>query len=94
MQITWALVIVWLIVGVLAGSLVGMVVKRTKEGFGHVTNIGIGLVGALIGGLFFKVFNINLGLRNIAFSLEDVVAAVIGSLIFLLAIWIIRKYAR
>lgn len=94
MQITWGLIIVWLIVGALAGSLVGMIVKRTKEGFGHATNIGIGLVGALIGGFIFKIFRIDLGLGDIAVSLEDLVAAFLGSLIFLLVVWIIRKYAR
>ena len=47
-------IIVWLIVGALAGSIAGMLVKRTREGFGPFTNLGIGLVGALIGGFIFK----------------------------------------
>ena len=94
MQLTWSLIIVWLIVGALAGSLVGMLVKRTKKGFGQAANIGIGLVGALVGGLFFKVFHIDLGLGNIVVSLEDLVAAIIGSLIFVVVIWIIRAYSR
>ena len=71
MQITWSVIVVWLIVGALAGSLAGMAVKRSKEGFGRVANIGIGLVGALVGQFFFKIFNINLGLRNIVVSFED-----------------------
>jgi uncharacterized membrane protein YeaQ/YmgE (transglycosylase-associated protein family) len=92
MQITWGLIVVWLIVGALAGSLAGMVVKRSKEGFGRVANIGIGLVGALVGGFFFKIFNINLGLRNIVVSFEDLVEAFLGSLLFLLGLWLVRKY--
>ena len=92
MQITWELIVVWLIVGALAGSLAGMVVKRSKEGFGRFTNIGIGLVGALVGGFFFKIFNINLGLRNIVVSFEDLVAAFLGSLLFLFVLWLFRKY--
>jgi uncharacterized membrane protein YeaQ/YmgE (transglycosylase-associated protein family) len=92
MQITWGLIVVWLIVGTLAGSLAGMVVKRSKEGFGRVANIGIGLVGALVGGFFFKIFNINLGLRNIVVSFEDLVEAFLGSLLFLLGLWLVRKY--
>jgi uncharacterized membrane protein YeaQ/YmgE (transglycosylase-associated protein family) len=92
MQITWSIIVVWLIVGALAGSLVGAVLKRSKEGFGRVANIGIGLVGALVGGFFFKIFNINLGLRNIVVSFEDLVEAFIGSLIFLLGVWLVRKY--
>jgi uncharacterized membrane protein YeaQ/YmgE (transglycosylase-associated protein family) len=92
MHITWATIVVWLIVGALAGSLAGMVVKRSKEGFGRVVNLGIGLVGALVGGFFFKIFNIDLGLKNIVFSFEDLVAAFLGSLLFLLVLWIVHKF--
>ena len=92
MKITWAAIVVWLIVGALAGSLAGMVIKRSKEGFGRVANIGIGLVGALVGGFFFKIFNINLGLRNIVVSFEELVAAFLGSLLFLLVLLLVRKY--
>ena len=92
MQITWGLIVVWLIVGALAGSLAGIVVKRKKEGFGRVANIGLGLVGALIGGFLFKLFNVDLGLEKIVVSLEDLVAAFVGSLLFLFGVWIIRKY--
>jgi uncharacterized membrane protein YeaQ/YmgE (transglycosylase-associated protein family) len=92
MHITWEVIVVWLIVGALAGSLAGMVVKRSKEGFGRLTNIGIGLVGALVGGLFFKIFNINLGLRNIVVSFEELLEAFLGSLFFLLVLWIVRKF--
>jgi uncharacterized membrane protein YeaQ/YmgE (transglycosylase-associated protein family) len=92
MQIAWPLIVVWLIVGALAGSLAGMVVKRSKEGFGRAANIGIGLVGALVGGFFFRIFNINLGLRNIVVSFEDLAEAFIGSMIFLVGVWLVRKY--
>ena len=91
MNITIDQLIVWLLVGALAGSLVGMLVKRTKKGFGHVTNLGVGLVGALIGGFLFDLFNLNLGLGQIAISVKDLVAALIGSLIFLLIVFLIRK---
>ena len=85
-------IVVWLIVGALAGSLAGMLVKRTREGFGHVLNLGIGLVGALIGGFLFKILHINLGLlERIEISLQEVVAAFLGSLVFLAVIWVIQK---
>ncbi len=92
MHITWEVIVVWLIVGALAGSLAGMLVKRSKVGFGRAANIGIGLVGALVGGFFLKIFNINLGLRNIVVSFEDLVAAFLGSLLFLFVLWLVRKY--
>jgi uncharacterized membrane protein YeaQ/YmgE (transglycosylase-associated protein family) len=81
-------VVTWLIVGAVAGSLAGMLVKRRKEGFGRVLNLGLGLVGALIGGLLFKVLKIDLGrLREITVNLQEIVAGVLGALIFLAIIW-------
>ena len=81
-------IIVWLIVGALAGTLTGMLIKRRKMGFGPFANIGIGMAGALIGGALFRVFRIDLGLGRIAISFEDLIAACIGSLIFVFAMWI------
>jgi uncharacterized membrane protein YeaQ/YmgE (transglycosylase-associated protein family) len=69
-------VFTWLIVGALAGSLVGMVVRWRREGFGRLMNLAIGLIGALIGGLMFKILNINLGIvGGITVTSEDVVEA-------------------
>jgi uncharacterized membrane protein YeaQ/YmgE (transglycosylase-associated protein family) len=48
------------------------------------------LVGALIGGLLFSLFGIWPGLDSIAVSLRDIIAAFIGSLVFLLLLWIVR----
>ena len=92
MKITVDDVITWLIVGALAGSVAGVLVKRRKEGFGRVLNLGIGLVGALIGGFLFKVLHIELGLLGaVTITSEQVVAGVCGSLIFLAIIWGVQK---
>ena|SRR5579863_2478625 len=85
-------VVAWLIVGALAGSLTGMVVKRSREGFGRFVNLFIGLVGALIGGFLFKVLHIDLGLVGaVTITSEQVVAAFVGSLVFLAIIWGVRR---
>ncbi len=91
MNVTVSQIIVWLIVGALAGSLTGIIVKGTKKGFGPFTNLGIGLVGALIGGSIFRGFNIDLGLGDLAISFQDLLAAFLGSLIFLWLVWLIQK---
>jgi len=52
----------WLIVGALAGSLAGILITRKREGLGGFTNLGVGLAGAVLGGLLFKLLKINLGL--------------------------------
>jgi uncharacterized membrane protein YeaQ/YmgE (transglycosylase-associated protein family) len=91
MNISVVQVIVWLIVGTLAGNLTGILIKGRKKGFGQVANIGIGLVGALIGGSIFNLLNIDLGLGELAISFQDLVAAFLGSLVFLLAVWLARR---
>ena len=83
MDATIVKLIVWVLVGMLAGSLAGLVVKGKKEGFGKLANLGIGMAGALIGGFLFNILKIDLGLANISISLHDLVAAFVGSFVFL-----------
>ncbi len=90
MSITWADLVVWVVVGVLAGSLAATVVTGKWAGLGRWSSLGVGLVGALIGGLIFTLFGIWPGLDAIAISLRDIIAAFVGSLIFLLVLWIVR----
>jgi len=86
-------VISWLIIGALAGSLAGMLVRRRREGFGHIFNVGIGLVGAILGGFLFKILHIDLGLAGaVTITSEQVVAAFVGSLLFLVIIWAARTW--
>jgi uncharacterized membrane protein YeaQ/YmgE (transglycosylase-associated protein family) len=83
--------IVWVVVGLLGGSLAGLLITWEREGFGLLRNLGVGLVGALVGGLLFRAFGILPGLDKIAISLRDVVAALVGSLLVLAALWLWRK---
>lgn len=91
MEFSISEIIVWLVVGALTGPVVGVLVKRSRDGFGRWRNLGIGLVGALIGGFLFKLLNIDLGLGSFAISLQDLIAAFLGALLFLLIIVFIQK---
>jgi len=91
---TLAQSIVWIAVGLIGGGLASRLITWDREGFGTVRNLGLGLVGALIGGLLFRWFNLLPGFDSISISLRDVVAAVAGSLLVLLAIWLYRRYAK
>lgn len=83
-DITLSQIIAWLIIGAIAGTLAARLVKGSKRGFGPFGNIAVGLIGAVIGGFLFSVlFDTDLGLGNITISLADLVAAFVGSLIFL-----------
>ena len=75
-----AQMIVWIVVGLIGGSLASRLITWDREGFGTFRNLGLGLVGALIGGLLFRWFNLLPGLDKISVSLRDIVAAVAGSL--------------
>ena len=91
MNISIDQLIVWFVIGAIAGSLAGLIVKRTKEGFGRFGNLGVGLIGAVVGGLLFRLLRIDLGLGAISVSLEDIVAALVGSILFLIVLRLLRK---
>jgi uncharacterized membrane protein YeaQ/YmgE (transglycosylase-associated protein family) len=93
MVISWSQIIVWLIIGLAGGTLAGAVVRWQRTGFGLWENLGIGLVGAVVGGFIFRLFNILPGLESISISLRDVVSALIGSLLFLVGLWLWHKRA-
>jgi uncharacterized membrane protein YeaQ/YmgE (transglycosylase-associated protein family) len=86
--------IVWIIVGLLGGSLVGLLIKRERRGFGILPNLALGLAGALIGGLLFRMLGLLEGLDKVSISLRDIVAAVVGSLLILAARWLWVRVRR
>ena len=91
---TAAQMIVWIVVGLIGGGLASRLITWDREGFGSLRNLGLGMVGALIGGLLFRWLNLLPGLDKISVSLRDIAAAVVGSLLVLLAIWLYRRYAK
>ncbi len=92
MQITLYQIAVWFILGLLAGSLAGVIVKREKRGFGLETNLVLGLGGAMVGGLIFNLFGFLPSLDKISISLRDVAAALAGSFLILAAFWLWQRY--
>ena len=83
--------IVWIVVGLVGGGLAGFLITWERGGFGLVRNLVLGLAGAVIGGLLFRLFNILPALDKISISLRDIVAAVVGSMIVLIALWLLRR---
>jgi uncharacterized membrane protein YeaQ/YmgE (transglycosylase-associated protein family) len=86
--------IVWIIIGLLGGSLAGLIIKRERRGFGLLPNLGLGLVGALVGGLLFRLLGLFPELDKVTVSLRDVVAAIVGSLLVLAALWLVQRFRR
>jgi uncharacterized membrane protein YeaQ/YmgE (transglycosylase-associated protein family) len=68
-------IIVWLIVGAIAGWLAGLIVKG--GGFGLLGNIVIGIIGAVVAGWLLPYLGINLGGGIIAAIIDSAIGAVI-----------------
>jgi len=93
-DVTLGELIAWLVVGYLTGNAVAFLIRRKKEGFGRWTNLGIGLVGALIGGILANVFSIELGLGKVTISFQDFLDAFAGSLLFLVGLAAFRFWRK
>lgn len=78
-------IIVWLIVGAIAGWLAGMVVKG--GGFGLIGDIIVGIVGALIAGWLLPQIGIVIGTGIVA----AIIDAFIGAVILLIILRLIRR---
>ena len=91
---SFAQIIVWVVVGLIGGSLASRLVTWDRVGFGRWTNLAVGLLGALIGGALFRLFRLWPQLDLITISLRDIVAAVIGSLIVVLIWALYVQYSR
>ena len=70
-------IISWLIVGLLAGWIAGIVTRGS--GFGCITNVIIGVLGAFIGGIVLELLNVD----GTAGFLESLAIATLGAVILL-----------
>ena len=91
MSISIGQIIVWLIIGALAGTLASRLITFTKRGFGFWVNTAVGMLGALVGGFLFRLFHIDLGLGEIKITFEDLISAFAGSLLCIIVWRLIRR---
>ncbi|WP_017429872.1 GlsB/YeaQ/YmgE family stress response membrane protein [Vreelandella jeotgali] len=73
--------IAWLIIGGLAGWISGNLMRG--GGFGLIANVGVGIVGAVIGGFLFGLVGLHAG-----GFIGSLVTAVAGSAVLL---WVVSK---
>jgi uncharacterized membrane protein YeaQ/YmgE (transglycosylase-associated protein family) len=78
-------IIIYLIVGGIAGWLAGQLMKG--KSLGLIANIAVGIVGGLIGGWLFEVFGVDVGYK-LGGSL---ITATVGAIVLLWLIRIIKK---
>jgi uncharacterized membrane protein YeaQ/YmgE (transglycosylase-associated protein family) len=78
-------IIVWLIVGAIAGWLAGLIVKG--GGFGLLGNIVIGIIGAVVAGWLLPTLGVHLG----AGIIGAIIDSVIGAVVVLIIISLIKR---
>jgi uncharacterized membrane protein YeaQ/YmgE (transglycosylase-associated protein family) len=78
-------ILVFLIVGAVAGWLAGLIVSGF--GFGLIGNIVVGIVGAFIAGYLFPAIGVSLGSGIIA----AIIHSTIGAVILLVLIKVIKR---
>lgn len=77
--------IIWILVGAVAGWLAGLVVRGF--GFGIVGNIIVGILGALLGGWLFAAAGIAIGVGIV----NTIFTAFIGAVVLLLIVRVIKR---
>jgi uncharacterized membrane protein YeaQ/YmgE (transglycosylase-associated protein family) len=77
--------VIWLVVGGIAGWLAGVIVKG--YGYGLLGNIAIGILGSVIGGWLFGTYFV----ANVGGLPGAILGATIGAVILLFALRIIRR---
>ena len=77
--------LIWVIVGGVAGWLAGLVVRGF--GFGLVGNIVVGIVGAFLGGWLFGM----IGFTFLPGIINTIITAFIGAVILLLVIRVVKR---
>jgi uncharacterized membrane protein YeaQ/YmgE (transglycosylase-associated protein family) len=76
--------IIWLVVGAIAGWLAGVIVKG--YGFGLVGNIVVGILGAIFGGWLFGALGLGLSLGIVG----TILGATLGAVLLLLILRFVR----
>lgn len=77
--------LIWLIIGAVAGFLAGMIVEG--YGFGLAGNIVVGIVGAIFAGWLFPRFGFFAGGDIVG----QIISATLGAVILLLLIGLVRR---
>jgi len=78
-------ILIWLVVGAVAGFLAGVIVKG--GGFGLLGDIVVGILGAFAGGWLLPKLGIHLGVGIVSI----IASATIGAVVLLLLLRLIRR---
>jgi uncharacterized membrane protein YeaQ/YmgE (transglycosylase-associated protein family) len=77
--------IAWIIIGVVAGWLAGLLVKG--GGFGLIGDIVVGVIGAFIGGWLAGVLHIHIG----GGMISSIITATVGAILLIVILRLVRR---
>lgn len=75
-------ILVWLVIGAIAGYVARLITKQSGR-YGLVGDIGLGLVGAVLGGWLFSLAGLG---ATVGSLLGSIVVAIIGATVLILAL--------
>jgi uncharacterized membrane protein YeaQ/YmgE (transglycosylase-associated protein family) len=78
-------IIAWIIIGVVAGWLAGLLVRG--GGFGLIGDIVVGVIGAFIGGWLAGVLHIHIGTGMIS----SIITATVGAVVLIFILRMVRR---
>jgi uncharacterized membrane protein YeaQ/YmgE (transglycosylase-associated protein family) len=78
-------ILIWLVVGAIAGWLAGVIVKG--YGFGLLGNIVVGIIGAFIGGWLLGSLGVGIGSGIVG----SIIGATLGAVVLLLLLRLVRR---
>ncbi|MCB8924740.1 MAG: GlsB/YeaQ/YmgE family stress response membrane protein [Ardenticatenaceae bacterium] len=82
-------IILWVILGGVAGWIASMIMKRDAQ-MGALANIIVGIVGAVLGGFLFNLVGLT---GDTGFNLWTLFVAIVGSVVLLFLVGVLRRAA-
>lgn len=83
-------IIIWIIVGALAGWIASMIMKTDAQ-MGALANIVVGIIGAFIGGWVVSLFGVSVA--EGALNVPSILTAILGAVILLAILKMFRRPA-
>lgn len=80
-------ILTWIVVGLIAGFLAGIVVKG--KGYGLIWDIVVGVIGGLLGGWIASLLHIGVSVTGI--NLQSILVAFAGAVILLLILRLLQR---
>lgn len=87
-------VVAWVIMGVLAGAVAGMMTSLKTSGLGKLGRLLLGLAGAFVGGMVVHLGRIDFGWGPVLIRYEELLFSLVGAIALIAAARLIRSRAQ